>query len=146
MSLNLSRLGTKPVHVACYCDASSANIHDHNTQLCHIFFLCDADRNSLQIHYKSFKSKRVFSSAMAGEVIAFSDLFDVASAMAAELAFVIKRKNRVQLLPESTRPFDAFGKRLVLPKSGECWTSPRLKKSSVKTSSLTPFSSGAGRT
>ncbi len=46
-----------------------------STQLRHICFLSDRYGNSVPISFKSYKSKRIFRSAMAGEVIAFSDLF-----------------------------------------------------------------------
>ncbi len=45
----------------------------------------------MPISFKSYKSKRIVRSAMAGEVIAFSDLFDIAVTLAAELGDVFGR-------------------------------------------------------
>ena len=45
---------------------------------------------------------------MAGEVIAFTDLFDVASVLAAELQALTEVKVPVQLLTDSKRLFDAI--------------------------------------
>jgi len=56
------------------------------------------------------KSKRVVRSAMAGEVIAFSDLFDVAAALSSELSVLYGKNIPVQLLTDSKSLFDVISK------------------------------------
>ena len=82
-SLRAPKLDKKPLRVIGYSDASFANNADFSTQLGHTCFLGDATGAVVPISLKSYKSRRVTGSAMAGEVIAFSDLFDVAATLSA---------------------------------------------------------------
>ena len=45
----------------------------------------------MPISFKSYKSKRVVRSAIAGGVIAFSDLFDIAATLASRLPEIYGR-------------------------------------------------------
>ncbi len=81
-----------------------------STQLGHICFFSDRYGNSVPISFKSYKSKRIVRSAIAGEVIAFSDLFDVAVTLTAELGDVFGRQIRVQLFTDSKSLFDVISK------------------------------------
>jgi len=110
ISLRIPKLDRETLRVVGYSDASFANNYDLSTQLGVICFLVDGDENCVPIHFKSYKSKRVVRSAMAGEVIAFSDLFDVAAALASELEVLYKRKIPVQLLTDSKCLFDVISK------------------------------------
>lgn len=84
-----------------FADASFANNHDVSKQLGHICFLSDRNGNSVSIDFKPSKSKRIVRSAIAGEVIASSDLFDVAVTLVAELGYVFGRKIPIQLCTDS---------------------------------------------
>ena len=70
---------------------SFANNADLSTQLGVICLLVDDQGISVPIHFKSDKSKRVVRCAMAGEVIPFSDLFDVAATLSSELQTIYGR-------------------------------------------------------
>lgn len=50
------------------------------------------------LHFKYHKSPRVTVTAMAGEVIAFSDLFYVAATLTDELSVIMGKKIPIQLL------------------------------------------------
>ncbi len=63
---------------------------------------------SVPINFKSYKSKRIVRSAMAGEVIAFSDLFDVDVNLAAELGDMFGRQIPMQLFTEPKSLFDVI--------------------------------------
>jgi len=92
-----------------FADASFANNHDLSTQLGHIVFLCDAKGNAAPIAFRSYKSRRVVRSAMAGEVIAFSDMFDVAVTLAEEIRAIYDRPIPLHLLTDS-KAFDIISK------------------------------------
>ncbi len=93
-----------------FSDTSFAKNHDLCTQPAHIFFLADKDGNLMPIIFKSYKSKRVVRSAMGGEVIAFSDLFDRVSTLAAEIGTIYGRRIPVQLFTDSKSLFDVISK------------------------------------
>ena len=46
----------------------------------------------MPIYFKSYKSKRIPSSVIVGEVIAFSDMFDVAAMLSQKLEIILGRK------------------------------------------------------
>ncbi len=84
-----------------FADASFANNHDIWTHLGHIWFLSDCYGNSVSMYFKPYKSKRIVRSAIVGEVIASSDLFDVAVTLLAELGYIFGRKIPIQLCTDS---------------------------------------------
>lgn len=110
VSLKIPKLDASTARVVGFADASFANNDDLSTQLGHICLLVDDSNRSVPIHFKSYKSKRIVRSAMAGEVIAFSDLFDVAATLSAELGDLLGRKIPVQLLTDSKSLFDVISK------------------------------------
>ena len=79
VAIKISRLDKDPIRVVGFSDASFAKNCDLSAQLGHICFLVDKHANGVPIDFKSYKSRRVVRSAMAGEVITFSDLFDRAA-------------------------------------------------------------------
>ncbi len=82
----------------------------------------------MPIHFTSYKSKRVVRSAIAGEVIAFSDLFDVVITLSAEMALIIGRKVPVQLLTNSKSLFDVISKGTRTRRRRLCWASLPLAR------------------
>lgn len=110
VSLKIPALDQDSLRVIGFADASFANNHDLSTQLGHICFLSDAHCRSVPIAFRSYKSRRVVRSAMAGEVIAFSDLFDVSASLASELGQVYGRKIPVHLFTDSKSMFDVISK------------------------------------
>ena len=110
LSLRIPKLDKKTLRVIGYSDSSFANNADLSSQLGHICFLGDASGAVVPIHFKSYKSRRVTRSAMAGAVIAFSDLFDVAATLADEASLLIGTKVPVQLLTDSKSLFDVISK------------------------------------
>lgn len=110
VSLRVPQLDVDSLRVVGFSDASFANNYDLSTQLGHIMFLADKTGKSVPIHFKSYKSRRVVRSAMAGEVIAFSDLFDVAAALSSELKLLLDREVPVHLFTDSKSLFDVISK------------------------------------
>jgi len=110
LALRLPKLDMETLKVVGFADASFANNHDLSTQLGHIVFLCDAKGNAAPIAFRSYKSRRVVRSAMAGEVIAFSDMFDVAVTLAEEIRAIYDRPIPLHLLTDSKALFDIISK------------------------------------
>ena len=82
IKLKISKLDMSSLKVIGFSDASLANNHDLSLQLGHIVFLGDENGDVVPISFNSYKARRVTGSAMLGEVIAFSDMFDIAIALA----------------------------------------------------------------
>jgi len=110
LELRIPKLDMATLKVVGFADASFANNHDLSTQLGHIVFLCDAKGNAAPIAFRSYKSRRVVRSAMAGEVIAFSDMFDIAVTLAEEIRTIYKRHIPLHLLTDSKALFDIISK------------------------------------
>ena len=110
VSLKIATLDHESLRVVGFADASFANNHDQSTQPDHIFFLADGHGRSVSISFNSYKSKRVVRSAMAGEFIALSDLFDIAATLVSELGEIHRRRIPVPLLTGSNPLFDVISK------------------------------------
>eukprot|EP00171_Calliarthron_tuberculosum_P004832 IDg4832t1 len=81
-----------------------------STQLGHICFLADKEGKFAPINFKSYKSKRIVRSAMSGEVMAFSDLFDRAATLAAE---VISRTSEKRVMLDITAAREGFKDKVI---------------------------------
>ena len=110
ISLRIPALDLDTLRIIGYSDSSFANNRDLSSQLGHIGFLGDESGAAAPISFKSYKARRVTRSAMSGEVIAFSDLFDVAISFAEELGNILSKKIPVQLLTDSKALFDVVSK------------------------------------
>ena len=108
--LKVPKLDKKSVRVVGFADSSFANNADLSSQLGQIIFLVDKFGNSAPITFKSYKARRITRSAMSGEVIAFSDMFDTAIAVSKELSVVMNQRVPVQLLTDSKSLFDVISK------------------------------------
>ena len=108
--LQIAKLNQESLRVIDFSDASFSNNADLSTQLGHVCFIGDDTGAVVPITFKSYKSRRVTRSAMAGEVIAFSDLLDVAAVLAAEIQALIGVKIPVQVLTDGKSFFDVISK------------------------------------
>ena len=106
--LRISNLNQKFLRVLGFPDASFANNADLCTQFRHGCFIGDDTGSVVPISFKSHKSRRVTTSAMAGELIFFSDLFDVAAALTSDIHAFIGFKAPVQLLTDSESLFNVI--------------------------------------
>ena len=93
-----------------FSDASFANNAEFSSQPGYICLLADDSGSVVPIYFKSYKSRRVTRSVMAGKVIAFSDLFDVAATLSDELQAVLGKKVPVQLFTDSKSLFDVISR------------------------------------
>lgn len=98
------------IRIIGFSDASFANNADLSTQLGHIFFLTDRDGTSVSIKLKSYNSNLIVRSAMAREVIAFRDLFDLAATLAAKVGDLLQRTIPIQILTDSKSFFGIISK------------------------------------
>ena len=110
ISLKVPSLNKDTLRVIGFSDSSFANNADLSSQLGHICLLGDHTGALVPINFKSCKSRRVLRSSMVGEVIAFRDLFDVATTLASELEFIFSRKVPVQIFTDSISFFDVISK------------------------------------
>ena len=108
--IKVNKLDLDSLRVVGFSDASFANNHDLTSQVGHIIFLADKNDNVMPIYFKSYKARRVTRSAMASEVIAFADMFDIAVALAADLTTMLGLQIPVQLLTDSKCLFDVISK------------------------------------
>ena len=108
--LKVPKLDAISLKILGFSDASFANNSDLTSQLGHIFFLADSTNAVVPLSFKSYKSRRVTRSVMSGEVIAFSDMFDIAISMSVELSKILNRKVPMQLLTDSKSLFDVISK------------------------------------
>lgn len=86
ISLKVLQLEKETVKVIGFSDSSFVNNADQSSQLGHICFLGDNSTAIIPINFNSYMSRRVTRSSIAGEVIAFSDLLDVATTLGAEIS------------------------------------------------------------
>lgn len=117
LSLEIPKLDMDSLPVVEFSDASFANNDDFTLQRGHICFLRDASGRVVPICFKSYKSKCVTSSVMAGEAIAFNDLFDIAVTLASELNDILPHPVPTQLFTDSKSLFDVIYKDSITPKN-----------------------------
>ena len=109
-SLKFPKLHLKSLRVIGFSDSSFANNDDISSQLGYICFMGEETERAIPIVFNSYKSRGVTRSPMAGEVIAFSDMFDVAGTMSEEVGFFVNRRTPVQLFTDSKILFDVISK------------------------------------
>lgn len=108
--LAIPKLDPNSLKIIGYSDASFANNHDLSTQLGYIILMVDGHGNSVPLVFKSYKSRRITRSAMAGEVIAFADMSDAAVTINKELSRILGKPIPLQLLTDSKCLFDVISK------------------------------------
>ena len=110
ITLKVDRLELDSLRVFGFSDASFANNHDLSTQLGHIVFLADKNATAIPKNFKSYKARRIVRSPMAAEVIAFSDMFDVAITLSDEIKQLYGHDIPLQLFTDSKSLFDVNSK------------------------------------
>lgn len=113
ISLKILGLEVDTLRILGYFDSSFANNRNLYSQLGHICFLRDKSGAVAPIYFESYMARRVTRSVMFGEVIAFSDLFDVSVTCAEEIGVMLSRNTPVQLLTESKSIFDVFDAKCI---------------------------------
>lgn len=108
VSLQFPKLDVAMLRLITFSDASLSNNDDYTSQLEHICFIGDASGRVFPLSFKSYKARRVTRSVMTGEVIAFSDLFDVAATSAHELETILGQHVPVKLFTDSKCLFDVI--------------------------------------
>ena len=110
VSIIFPQLDQPSLKIIGYSDASFSNNMDLSSQLGFIIFLQDNTNAIIPQVFKSYKAKRLCRSAMAAEVIAFSDLFDSAYTLKRELSILLNRTISLELFTDSKSLFDAISK------------------------------------
>ena len=90
--IRFPKLNEDGIHVFGILDASFASNLDSTSQLGYLCFLADNSGNVVPIYFKSYKARRVTRSVMGAKLMAFSDMFDAAYKMAAELLGILPKK------------------------------------------------------
>ena len=83
---------------------------DLSSQLGQIILLVDAASNAFILSFKSYKTRRVFRSGLAVEVIAFPDLFDNAFTIRKQTEQALNRPLPIHLMTDSKPVFDIIRK------------------------------------
>lgn len=117
ISLRLPKLDLSSTHIVGFSDASFANNRYLTVQLGHVVFLTDSKNNSVPIAFKSYKARRIVQSAMAGEYIAFSNMFDIAITLATKLENIYERKFPVHLITNSKHSLMLYPKARTPPRN-----------------------------
>ena len=110
LDITFPNLDINSLRLIGYSDASFANNLDLSSQLGYIILLTDGTSNIIPLMFKSYKAKRLCRSAMAAEVIAFSDLFDSAFTLLSELRLLTGTPLELDLLTDSKCLFDIISK------------------------------------
>lgn len=109
VSIEIPKLEESDRYAVGFSGASFANNYDQTTQLGYILFVRDGKHSSVPILFKSYKARRVVRSVLAGERIAFSDMFDEAHALVTELRRLLPHLNiPLTLLTDSKSLFDVI--------------------------------------
>ena len=108
--LRIKKLDPESVRIVGFSDASFAGNRDLSSQLGYIILLVDKHNNCVPLMFKSYKARRVTRSAMAAEVIAFSDMADAAVTLSKEVERTLGRTIALQLLTDSKCLFDVISK------------------------------------
>ena len=90
ISLRIPKLNKDTLRVIGFADSSFGNNADLSTQLGYVYILGDETESVMPVSLKSYKSRSVTRSAIEGELIALSDVFDVVAVLAAELEAMLK--------------------------------------------------------
>lgn len=109
-ALKVSKLDAGTLKIVGFSDASFANNYDLSSQLGYIIFLGNRSDTVVPLVFRSYKARRISHSAMSGEVIAFSDMFDYAIAISKDIAKLLGRTIPIQLLTDSKSLFDVISK------------------------------------
>lgn len=109
-ALTYTQLALDSIHLRVYTDASYATNNDRTLQLGYLVLLCD-DQNFCHIlDYRSRKSRRVVTSIMAGELLAFVDGVYAGFAIQQDLRNIYGRDIRIRMHTYSKRIYDAITK------------------------------------
>lgn len=106
--LRYNTLDYDTTHIRCYADASSGNNDDLWSQIGFLVLLCDNDGNSHFLDYRSRKSRRVVRSAMAAELYAFLEGFDVTYLIVRDLEETRETRFDIFMYTNSLQLFDSI--------------------------------------
>ena len=110
VAITFHQLDKATIKILGYADASFSNNLDLSSQLGFIILLSDKTDKIIPIVFKSYKSKRFCRSAMAAEVIAFSDLFDAAFTIKHDISLLLGQDVQLQLFTDNKSLFDVISK------------------------------------
>ena len=106
MKLSYTKLDLRSLFLVTYTDTSFQNNHEYRSQLGFIILLADKFNHCCVIHYSSHKSKRVATSSMAAEALAFADGFYNSFIIKHDLQRIMGRELPLLMLTDSKIFFD----------------------------------------
>lgn len=110
LSILFPKLNKTQLHIFGYSDASFANNSDLSSQLGFIVFIGDDTDNVITLIFRSYKARRICRSAMASELISFSNIFDAAFTTTSELATLTNRQPPLRLFTDNKSLLDSISK------------------------------------
>jgi hypothetical protein len=109
LKLSCPRLDFESLHMATFSDSSFSNNTDLSMQIRCVVLLCDAIGNRSFLSYRSLKDRRVVCPSAAGERKAFSEAFDAAVVLCADLEQIFDKKTPLVMLTDSDSLYSLFG-------------------------------------
>lgn len=96
-----------------FSDASFAFNLDFSSKIAYIIALMDDRSNVIFFHWKSYNSHRVVKSPLGAETLALADAIDLAPALIASIAAIIRCELLLHIFADSVSLFDAISRPIV---------------------------------
>lgn len=108
--LKVSKLDAPSLKMVVFSGTTLSNNYYLSSKLGYIIFLGDRSDTVVPLIFRCYKARKITRSAMTGEVIAFSDMYDYSIALLQDLAKLMGVSIAFQLLTDSKSLFEVIWK------------------------------------